>query len=117
MMILADFYIAVALLLVAFAGALLAWQAGFGYSDKKLARISAVLFVLAGLDAVGCMIYYGKHFMDRGVCPYSEPLVPCPTQTESQALPSPEAATPEDVDKESSFRRSLQPEPAKRRHV
>lgn len=78
MMILTDIYLAFALLLVASAGVLVVWQLGLRPANSGLLKIAAVLLVVGGIIAAGCLAYYGSHLMDQGDCPYSEPLAPCP---------------------------------------
>ncbi len=98
MMILTDFYLAFAIVLVASAGGLVVWQIGLKPPNKQLLVIAAFLFALAGLIGIGSMIYYGGSLThEQGECPYSEPMVPCPTtppeqlsENEPDYLPPPE---------------------------
>jgi hypothetical protein len=78
MMILTDLYLAFALLLVAGAGLLIVWQLGLRPADKGLLKIAAVMLAVAALIAGVCLAYYGRHLLNRGECPYADPLTPCP---------------------------------------
>lgn len=91
MMILTDFYIAFALLLIACAGLMVIWWLTDRLGSSGKAKIAVALLVLGAVIAVGSVGYYGTHLMDEGECPYQKPLVPCPIQP---AAPSPQHHSP-----------------------
>lgn len=81
MMILTDFYIALALVVISAAGGLIVWYLAVRPADPKLLKMAAVLLMGSGLIGGVALTFYGKQLTSSG-CLYSEmPLVPQASQS------------------------------------
>jgi hypothetical protein len=74
-MMLTDFYIAFALVVLSAAGGLIVWFLAVKPADRALLKVAAVLLMGSGLIGAVGVYFYGNRIMDTG-CPYATPVVP-----------------------------------------